>query len=560
MITKNNEKDIDLLTGFLNENISDTSLALSKMFHDIIDHKFGNIIYNNIEELFNEWLNRGLYPSVETLNIYLNNIFQKYGTNVDELKKDAQKNIHGLENIDMILLYIASNINSGSTIEDSIKKYIWISYKKLISIFMIQTSHLIISRFLMYFVGIDKKAWNTIIIQQVPCPYLDFYWNIRKQMKNHLPLLYDLNEFDWIFFEENIREQSVNDIQNFIKKYDEILDIHFGRLNKELNMYDYSNIDVDVWKKVYQKFFSEEDINKLGFVPTPNEAVDCILNLCDYKNTNKNLCKIKILDPACGSGTFLVESMARLLTHLKSKQSCHEDHKIKNDWERDQRILDTITENLYGIDIHPFSTFLTTINLIFQIIDIYANVKKYNSAYKLNLNIITYDTLSKKPNIRKQTTWTESTKQKISIERDIIFSKIYDKQFDLVVGNPPWGSVLRGGIGPLGDKNLKKDYKLRYTSAYDKYDIYVLFLERSINWLNENGTLGMITQNTWVSNKFGDGIKKVIRSMGMIDIFIDLGTVGDVIFPKYVVFPSILVYKKKFLGANKIKLIEVENR
>jgi predicted helicase len=360
-------------------------------------------------------------------------------------------------------------------------------------------------------------------------------------LSDFLPGLYFLNEFDWLYITDTVRQELPQEQKRFLGVVEDRLNIAMGRFFKEIcERYDYTEMDMDVWKAVYQKFLSPEEANKLGFVTTPDEIVDLILDLIGYRKDQEGLCRRRILDPACGSGTFLVEALVRLREHLQTKMSCHSLDERKPLWERNKEILENLTSNIYGIDIHPFATFLTTTNLTFQVIENYSNVRHKYPEYSLDFNVVTHDALAKSLPATKPLA-SANGRLKEAFKRSEKYARLCSQKYHYLVGNPPWGSILKGGIGPLGDKKAKLDYKSRFDSAYDKYDIFVLFLERAIKWTEGDGTVGMITQNTWPSTKFGDGIKKVMRQRASIQYFVDMGTLGGLLFPRRTNYPAITI-------------------
>jgi hypothetical protein len=262
------------------------------------------------------------------------------------------------------------------------------------------------------------------------------------------------------------------------------------------------------------------------------------------------------LDPACGSGTFLVEALARLRKHLESKKPCHEKEKGQPEWVVLKKRLETILNNINGIDINPFAAFLTTINLTFQVIDMYAAVKHKYPEFSLAFNIATHDSLADKPVIQKIDPKVNSRVKEAWI-RSKKYADLCEREFSIVIGNPPWGAVLRGSIGPLGDEAQREIYKEKFHSATGKYDFYVLFIERGLSWLRSDGILSMITQVTYVSQDFGKGIQKVIEEESGIKLFIDISDFGATIFPKRTNYPAITVLKRG-IGKRDLELVEVK--
>ena len=554
-LTKNNTIAVQMFTADIISCIQDLEPILTDAFESIRKGEVGVGPKELVLKLFDEWLHRTNLPRVETTSEFLQNVFAKWGDKLDRIQLDIRKNLIGLGNLDKLAIEIASDITKGVSISNASRKHLWIAYAPQVRNFVLQTAHLIVCRLLMYLVGVDKKAWKSLVVQHLTDPYLHFYWNLRSSMSDFLPSLYFLNEFDWLYIPETIRQTLSLKQKRALSVHEQKLDRALGRFFAEVGgRYDYTGMDMDVWKAVYQRFLSPEEVNKLGFVTTPDEIVDLILDLIGYTKNKEGLCKEKILDPACGSGTFLVEALVRLRNHLRTPMSCHSIDDRKPAWERDREMLEKIMSNIYGIDIHPFATFLTTTNLTFQLIETYSKVRHKYPEYTLEFNVVTHNALAEIPSITKIAP-SINARLKEAVKRSKKYAKFCREKFHYVVGNPPWGSILKGGIGPLGDKKTKLDYKKRFESAFDKYDIFVLFMERAIKWIEDGGLIGMITQNTWSSAKFGEGIKKVIRKRVSIKYFIDLGMLGHIIFPQKTNYPAINVLIDDF---SKQKPIVVE--
>jgi len=542
-LAKNNETGVQRFTADITNCIQNLEPILTDAFESIRKGEVGAEARELVLKLFDEWLYRSNLPKVGDACKYLQKVLAKWENRVERIRLDVKKNLVGLRNLDDLSVEITSKIAKGAKIPDAISSDVWIAYAAQTRSFMLQTAHFIVSRLLMYLVGVDKKAWEPLVVQHVEKPYLQFYWNLRSSMSDFLPGLYFLNEFDWLYIPDAMRQGLSSEHKRVLGAIEDKFDIAIGRFFKEIyDQYDYTEMDMDVWKTVYQKFLSPEDVNKLGFVTTPDEIVDLVLDLIGYTKGQDELCKKTILDPACGSGTFLVEALVRLKEHLQTRMKCHDFDERKPAWERDKQIIENITSNIHGIDIHPFATFLTTTNLTFQVIENYSNVRHKYPGYSLEFNVVTHDALARSPPATK-TLATENGRLKEAVRRSEKYAKLCSKKYDYVVGNPPWGSILKGGIGPLRDKKTKLDYQARFKSAYDKYDIFVLFMERGIKWTTKNGSVGMITPNTWPSARFGDGIKKVIRERTGVEYLVDMGTLGSILFPQKTNYPAITVLR-----------------
>jgi type I restriction-modification system DNA methylase subunit len=510
-------------------------------------------------KLFDEWTYRSQLPTYSEVFNYIKSFLEKtVGTKkiYDELTKKLPFDKNLIKNF---VDQVEADRKRGKSLEETLTEHLWKIYETTINIFLQQTAHVIVGRFLLYKIGVDKK-----VFEQITPPhksYLKLYHVIRENMEKMVPWIYSLSEFDWWYIPDIYRGLLDSAQQDLLNKVEERLDLVMRRIIEKLNDYDFTQIDRDVWKEVYLLYLSEEERRKLGFVPTPDEIVSLILDLVGYDENQREICKRKILDPACGSGTFLVEAVLRLKRHLEREMSCHKEVHDKKlpEWELKKRVLDIITEAVHGIDIHPFATFLTTLNLLFQLIDLYGEVKHYYPSYILKLRIVTHDALAlaHEPSLRKFQEEIANARLKEALRRSEEYNEINKMKFYYVVGNPPWGGVLRGKLGPLGDSMKREEYKKKYVSATGKFDIYVLFIERGLKWLEEQGVLGMISQITYLDSDFGKGIRDYIKSNATISHLIDLSEMGDVIFPGFTNYPVITIMKK-IKPSSDLKVIRVK--
>lgn len=106
-------------------------------------------------------------------------------------------------------------------------------------------------------------------------------------------------------------------------------------------------------------------------------------------------------------------------------------------------------------------------------------------------------------------------------------------EYDYVVGNPPYVNI----------KNIPESkqgwYKELYESAYGRFDLYVLFLERGLSWLKEDGKLGYITSNKFTRSRYGKKIRQIITSRYSLSEYVEFGDIN--IFSDATNFASILI-------------------
>jgi len=320
-----------------------------------------------------------------------------------------------------------------------------------------------------------------------------------------------------------------------------------GELNKVLNRvlyvfnhFDFGQVNRDILGKLYEKYLPRDERKRLGEFYTPDEVIDYILNAVGYSSDNEIEGK-DLLDPACGSGGFLVRSLNRLIDRYRMKGLGPKE------------ILNNVISHIYGFDINPFACHIAEMNLLFQVIDLYQKAKEEDKEYLLpRFNIYGTDSLEIPKVAEELTRWQypNSRVQRYIEEKETI-ENIKNRKFDFVVGNPPYVSIEKL------PKELKDYYVRNYKAAVERFDLYLLFIERGISWLDDGGLLGFITSNKFIQRSTGSGIRRVIMENCEIQHFLDFGDSG--VFEDVTNYPliSILVRRKSIDRRHLLKYVEV---
>lgn len=121
----------------------------------------------------------------------------------------------------------------------------------------------------------------------------------------------------------------------------------FHKLLQEIYVYDLNKINEDVLKELYQELVDPEIRKSLGEFYTPDWLAETIIEDVLDQNTTKS-----IMDPACGSGTFLFKAIQYKIKHLSEKK-----------WSN-EKILNHILENVIGFDVHPLAVIISKTNYL----------------------------------------------------------------------------------------------------------------------------------------------------------------------------------------------------
>lgn len=244
------------------------------------------------------------------------------------------------------------------------------------------------------------------------------------------------------------------------------------------NPYNFNKVDRDVLGKLYEKYLDREERKRLGEFYTPEEVIDYILDSVGYTGESEIEGK-KLLDPACGSGGFLVRATNIFV------------EKLKNRGFDAETILRKLQESIYGFDINSFACHLAETNLFFQVIDIVHKAKENSPDFAMDrFNIYQTDSL-RIPEEKEKLNLFPGGLTDYLIDAEIV-KRIKLKQgefkdgFDFVVGNPPYVTVW--GI----DSKTKKYLRERFETAKGRFNTFTIFLEKGILFLEQGKVLGFV--------------------------------------------------------------------
>jgi type I restriction-modification system DNA methylase subunit len=345
---------------------------------------------------------------------------------------------------------------------------------------------------------------------------------------NYFPELLTLfRELDGIY-NSNLFAQTHLD---FMELYDP--DLLTGIINglykvpgSALATYDFNAIDADVLGAVYEQYLGfkaqdptaktkidprkREKRKAQGIYYTPKFVVRYIVQ----QTVGRRLAEgadphnLRILDPACGSGSFLIEAFDVLDRHIAQTE------KDLPAAERRQRIL---RENLFGVDLDDQAVEVTRLNLALRAA--YGREKlPYLTNIKHGNSLIDDAVVAGATAFR----WEE--------QFDTIMAA---GGFDVVIGNPPYGYMLT--------QQEQEYFRTRYIHQDYQKDLYLLFLERYKDMISESGLLGVIIPNTWLQSIT---LKKIRIYLTREYKWLSILNFTDRVFKDAIVDTHVIVLKK----------------
>lgn len=343
-------------------------------------------------------------------------------------------------------------------------------------------------------------------------PYLEALMDTYDDIDDHYPDLYELGIFDWWWVSRDKRTGFDKEEKQEQADLEDSLNHTLGTVLKRLNRFDFEYVNRDILGHVYEDYLPKKERKELGEYYTPIEVVQFMLDSVDYRPSN-DIGQKKVLDPACGSGTFLTEVTERIIQHYLDKFGRSSVHRLSHDEAR--TLLERVEQNVWGVDINPFAAHITQINLLFRTIDLYDKVTEQNPNYTMDgFEIHVADTLT--PTLREQKSGGSEAhtvqsgleqfknyngRAQAFLEDRNAVDQIKDQEmFDLVVANPPYVRIQNLS-------SMKETYSSHYASAIKNFDIYVPFIERGVNWLTDDGKLAYICPDRIVMADYAKAIR-----------------------------------------------------
>jgi len=249
-----------------------------------------------------------------------------------------------------------------------------------------------------------------------------------------------------------------------------------------------------------------------------------------YKLYAEKLKSIKVLDPACGSGAFLVEVFNYLQNEwLDLSQTLQKlgDNAENGLFSYANLYKDILQNNIFGVDLNSESVSITKLSLWLK------TANSRDELTTLDHNIKVGNSLIDNPSLdAKAFDWQKEFPQ---VFGNSSTEGGFAKGFDVVVGNPPY---VRQELF----SNLKPALQQKYAVYTGVADLYCYFYEQATNLLKPNGKLGFITSNKWMRANYGEPLRKFILANTKIESFVDLG--GQEVFKGVGVDANIIVYQK----------------
>lgn len=331
--------------------------------------------------------------------------------------------------------------------------------------------------------------------------------------------------------------------------------------------YEFSVMPADILGSVYERFLGKTirltpahhakieekpEVRKAGGVYyTPKYVVDYIVEntvgrLIEGRNP-KQVEALRVCDPACGSGSFLIGAYQYLIEwHLRYYIENPPPKKKESPLTPDGNLTTAtkkqiLLNNIYGVDIDPQAVEVTKLNLLLKALEgeTHASISQQMQLFhervlpNLGNNIKCGNSLIGPDFYDTQLElFPEQIKKVNAFDWQQAFPEVFKRGgFDAVIGNPPY---VRQEL--LGDQ--KEYFRTHYKVYHGMADLYAYFFEKGIQILAPGGLFGIIVANKWMRARYGEPLRKWLKQQPVQEI-IDFGDLP--VFQEATAYPCIFI-------------------
>ena len=319
----------------------------------------------------------------------------------------------------------------------------------------------------------------------------------------------------------------------------------------ELAKYSFLDATIDVKGTAYETIVSNTLKQEAGQFFTPRNVIRCMVEMMDPDQNTR------VLDPACGSGGFLVMVLDHVRKKIAGNMYSNLSGVLLEEKYNSQEVVNLVKgyaeRMLFGFDFDPDLKKAARMNMVMAG-DGHANIFNINSLDYPNGQLVDKDKVAPK------------VAESISISQDKDFNFEYPDEnafgkFDMIFTNPPFGAKVEV------DRNISRKYSLGHNPVRDAYGNYlfsgteksseapeILFIEQCYNFLKPGGKLAIVLPDGILGNPNTESVRAWILERFKLLASVDLPV--ETFLPQVGVQASLLFLQKK---TAEEKLVAVAN-
>jgi len=348
-----------------------------------------------------------------------------------------------------------------------------------------------------------------------------------RNRKDNAKTIYEMmvdkfRELDKVYDSNLFGEHPFEGWEEYDDKTEEVIEILYGK--EGYYEYDFKYIPADVLGNIYENYLgyrlakSSKSIStteakkrkEQGIYYTPAFIVDYIVvhalkPVLDKCESIAELKQVKVLDPACGSGSFLLKAVE--LINDKYKEFGYKGDELTK--------VIILTDNIYGVDLDEQAVEIAQLNLLINSLD--KRMKLPNLAKNIkNGNSLIFGTDGE-----LEEAFGKSYRDKRPFNWQEEFPEVFNREnpgFDVIIGNPPY-------VGEKGSKEIFRDIKSASLGEFylGKMDLFYFFFHLALNLSRKDGCIGFITTNYYLTAAGARKLRSDFKQRASLVELIDFG-------------------------------------
>ena len=246
---------------------------------------------------------------------------------------------------------------------------------------------------------------------------------------------------------------------------------------------------------------------------------------------------LRVVDPACGSGAFLISAFRRLLAERIAAERDVERARGSTALAVDEAALigDILRSNIYGVDINPASVEIAKLALWLHSARATAPLSSLEHTIRIGNSLVGDDFWAG----RQRTADVEERVR--CFDWRAAFPEVWpDGQeggFDIALGNPPYvklQNLMKVDPDVVAYLTAARGPDTYASTQTGNFDLYLPFIEKGLRLLRPGGRMAFIAPNLWTVNQYGEGLRRLVRHGRHLDRWLD--------FRAHQVFEDVITY------------------
>ncbi len=271
-----------------------------------------------------------------------------------------------------------------------------------------------------------------------------------------------------------------------------------------------------------------------------------------FEKYRARLGQLRIVDPACGSGAFLIQALNRLVEEYRWLVA--EEERITGGrrlFDQDSVIRSILSDNIYGVDINQESVEITKLALWLHtaapgkpLCSLDQNIRCGNSLVGpdfADFYAARHETLFDQVD--------ENERERINaFDWHAAFPGVFSHGgFDCVIGNPPYIKLQHfrraqeDTAAYLCEADHPDGTPVYASTRSGNFDMYLPFIEKGIRILRPEGRMGYIAPNVWMVNEYGKPLRQLVRRTRSLDRWLDFKS--HQIFDEAITYTSLQFFR-----------------